>query len=239
MGRTSKILECQNIEIRYGFKKAVKDVSFSVDPGQSLALVGQNGAGKTSTLKALIGYVPLRKGKVEVLGKAPSDWSIFENLGFAPESGVPPDYLNASEYLFFMGRLKRMATQENQKHVSELLSVFDLDPQKKIRDYSKGMKRRLVLAQAFVGMPPLVILDEPLNGLDPIMIIRLRDWLNQYRKRGLSIIYSSHILSEVEKCCDRVVLIHQGVVLVESDIHKIKTDFGGVENLFYEKVGKA
>lgn len=239
MGRASKILECQNIEIHYGYKKAVKDVSFSISSGQSLALVGQNGAGKTSTLKALIGYIPLRKGKIEVLGKTPPDWRIFESLGFAPESGVPPDYLSASEYLFFIGKLKRKATRENQKLVSELLSVFDLDPQKKIRDYSKGMKRRLVLAQAFVGMPPLVILDEPLNGLDPIMIIRLRDWLNQYREKGMSIIYSTHILSEVEKCCDRLVLVHQGAVLVDSDVEKIKTDFGGVEKLFYEKVGKA
>ena len=101
------------------------------------------------------------------------------------------------------------------------------------------MKRRLVLAQAFVGMPALVILDEPLNGLDPVMIIRLRDWVNRCRNRGMTVIYSSHILSEVEKCCDRLILIHQGEVLVDQLIDEIKAENGGVEQLFYEKVGKS
>ena len=234
-----KILECQNIEVRYGFKKAVKSISFVVERGQSVALVGKNGAGKTSTLKALIGYVPLRRGNIQIMGRTPSDWRIFETLGFAPETGTPPEYLSAAEYLKFIAKLKLIRSKENEETISELLSVFDLEPEKKIREYSKGMKRRLVLAQAFVGMPALVILDEPLNGLDPVMIMRLRDWDNQCRKRGMTVIYSSHILSEVEKCCDRLILIHQGEVLVDQLIDEIKAENGGVEQLFYEKVGKS
>lgn len=234
-----KILECQNIEVRYGLKKAVKSISFVVERGQSVALVGKNGAGKTSTLKALIGYVPLRRGNIQILGRSPSDYRIFETLGFAPETGTPPEYLSAAEYLKFIAKLKLIPRTENLETISELLSVFDLEPEKKIREYSKGMKRRLVLAQAFVGMPALVILDEPLNGLDPVMIIRLRDWVNQCRKRGMTVIYSSHILSEVEKCCDRLILIHQGEVLVDQLIDEIKAENGGVEQLFYEKVGKS
>jgi len=234
-----KVFECRNLQIRYGLKQAVKDLSFSLERGQSLALVGQNGAGKTSTIKALIGYLPTKKDQVQVLGKRPPHWKIFEGLGFAPETGSPPDYLNAKEYLELMDNLKRGVGKGLSSTPSDLLSLFDLDPRKKIREYSKGMKRKLILAQAFVGNPSLVILDEPLNGLDPLMIIRLREWINQYRNQGCSVVYSSHILSEVEKSCDRMLLIHEGKALLEDSIENIRKEFGGVEEAYYQKVGKA
>jgi len=230
-------LECKDLEIRYGLRKVVDGLSFSLKNEEALAIIGKNGAGKTSTLKALIGYLPFRKGSIQLLGLKPGDWRGFKDLGFAPESGAPPDYLRASEYLIFLSKLKGFSSSQAKMISEELISVFELDPQKKIRECSKGMKRRLVLAQAFVGRPRIVILDEPLNGLDPLMIIKLREWLIQYRKQGASLIYSSHILSEVEKCCDRVLILNEGQSLLCDSIEQVRAQFGSIEEAFYKKVG--
>lgn len=231
------ILACKNLEVRYGHRIAIKDLSFELQRGQSLALIGQNGAGKTSTLKAVIGYLPLKSGQIQILGRKSGDWRIFTDIGFAPETAHPPEALRAAEYLGFIARLKGATKKESFLIVEELISVFELEPHKKIGDYSKGMTRRLILAQAFVKKPALVILDEPLNGLDPLMIIRLRDWINRCRAEGLTFIYSSHILSEIEKSCDRLLLVHEGKCLLEGPLDQIKKDFGSVEQAFYQTVG--
>lgn len=229
------LAELQNIKVNYGRNCAVDGVSFGLNGGDSLGLLGANGAGKSTTLKAMLGMVRVQTGHISILGLKPGAVRAFESLGFAPEEGTPPEYLTGREYLSFIASMRGRGPDEAGK----LLEWFELVPTKKVRDYSKGMKRRLVLAQAFVGDPKLLILDEPLNGLDPLMIIKLRDRLNEARSRGSTVIYSSHILSEVEKSCNRVVVLDRGRLVCDSLVSKLVEEFGSVEAAFAAKVGRA
>ncbi len=205
--------------------------------GESVGLLGANGAGKSSTLKALLGMLRPSGGEIKILGGEPGSFSNFEKLGFAPEEGVPPDYLSGKEYLSFVSRLKKPSKREHSEEVEELLSWFELDPRKPIREYSKGMKRRITLAQAFLGEPDLVVLDEPLNGLDPLMIVKLRNRLNEKRNKGTGLLYSSHILSEVEKCCSRAIILNEGKLVLDAPLDAIQSEYGSIENAFAKTVG--
>lgn len=229
------LVQVKDLEVRYGLKKAVSGLSFSVGPGEKIGLLGANGAGKSSTLKAILGVIHPGKGEVITLGRRPGDSRTFSEIGFAPEEGLPPDYLTGREYLDFIEALHQPG-QKTKTEVQDLLSWFELDPNKKIRDYSKGMKRRLVLAQAFLAHPKLLILDEPLNGLDPLMIIKLRDRINEKSDPSRALIYSSHILSEVEKCCTRILILSEGKLVLDSSMEKVIQEFGSVEKAFAEKV---
>ena len=123
------------------------------------------------------------------------------------------------------------------QEIDELLSWFELNPDKRVSQYSKGMRRRLILAQAFLGKPELLILDEPLNGLDPLMIQKLRDKLRDYRAKGVSILYSSHILSELENCCTDVVMMDHGSVIMQESVTNLVQQFGSIEKAFTAKMG--
>jgi len=132
-----------------------------------------------------------------------------------------------------------MRSKEDRKSAvttaDKLLADFELAPEKKIRDYSKGMRRRLVLAQAFVGAPKVLILDEPLNGLDPLMILKLREYLSEYRKNGGSLLYSSHILSEVERTCTHIAILQEGELVLSDSMENIVNNYGSVEGAFSKK----
>lgn len=231
------VFEVNDLEVRYGRKIAVEGIRLSLKEGECLGLLGANGAGKTSTVKALLGMLSPNKGEVKVWGRKAGDPKGLMRLGFAPEDAVPPEYLTAEEYLHFLGSLRKKKKAERNVAVAELLTWFDLAPKKKIRDYSKGMKRRLVLSQAMLFEPPLLILDEPLNGLDPLVIMKLRDRLDQYRKKGGAILYSSHILAEVEKTCTSVAILSQGKLVYAAGIEELKKEFPSVEAAFAAKAG--
>jgi len=234
---SSHVFEVEDLQVRYGFKTAVDGISLRLKPGECLGLLGANGAGKTSTVKALLGMLKPSRGKVTVWGRPPGDPKGFLKMGFAPEDAVPPEYLTAEEYLGFVGSLRRHKKAERKIAIQDSLTWFDLQPKKKIRDYSKGMKRRLILAQAFLFEPPLLILDEPLNGLDPLVIMKMRERLDAYRKNGGAVLYSSHILAEVEKTCTSIVILSQGKVVYSADLETLKKEFPSVEAAFAAKAG--
>lgn len=233
------IFQVENLKVTYRFRTAVEALTLSLRPGKSLALLGVNGAGKTSTIRALLGMLRPKAGKVTVFGGPAGDPKSFRDIGFAPEEAVPPEYLSAGEYLRFVGAFRQKDREKRNREADDLVGWFDLDPAKKIRDYSKGMKRRLVLAQALLGGPKLLILDEPLNGLDPIVIMKLRERLTAYREAGGSILYSSHILAEVEKTCTDVAILSAGRLMLCDPMEKILAEYGSVEKAFAEKVGNS
>jgi ABC-2 type transport system ATP-binding protein len=237
MGGRHFILKISDLEIRYGFRAAVEGVSLDLRRGECLGLLGVNGAGKTSTLAAVLGMLRPRRGEVSVFGGKPGTPAAFRRTGFAPEDGVPPEYLSAVEYLSFVAGLKIRDRQERRRVVPNLLDLFELPGSKKIREFSKGMKKRIVLAQAFLGSPDLLILDEPLNGLDPLIIIKLRELIDQHLKRGAAIVYSSHILTEVEKSCTRLSLLKQGKLIYSAPVDETVKEFGSVEGAFAAKAG--
>jgi len=234
---TQTVFEIHDLHVRYGSRTAVEGLNLTLRPGECLGLLGANGAGKTSTVKALLGMLKPSQGKVSVWGKAPGDPKGLLRLGYAPEDAVPPEYLTAHEYLKFVGALRKKARREGTPSISDLLTWFDLQPQKKIRDYSKGMKRRLILAQAFLHEPPLLILDEPLNGLDPLVIMKMRERLDLFRKGGGAVLYSSHILAEVEKTCTSVAILSKGKLVYSADLPTLLKEFPSVEAAFAAKAG--
>lgn len=234
---TNTIFQLTDVSVGYGGFTAVRDISLSLVKGQALGLIGINGAGKTSTLRALLGMVKLKSGKVSVFGGVKLDQKALIKIGFAPEEGGPPEYLTGLEYLRFVGGFKINSKEELRKQVDELLSWFELDPNKTVKNYSKGMRRRLVLAQAFIGTPDFLVLDEPLNGLDPLMILKLRERVVNYRKNGGSILYSSHILSEIENTCSDIVILHKGSIVTQATVAQLVQDHGSVEKAFTNRVG--
>lgn len=230
------ILTVEGLSVRYRMRSAVEDLSLTVSQGQCLGLLGANGAGKTSTIRAILGLVRPFRGRIRVLGEPPGALRSLAQLGFAPEEGCPPEYLTGKEYLVFVAKLRSLQhAREAAQTAEKLLADFELDPQKKVRDYSKGMRRRIVLAQAFVGNPKLLILDEPLNGLDPLMIVKLREYLAHYRERGGSLLYSSHILSEVERTCTHVAILREGRLVLHDALPEVMRQFGSVEGAFSDR----
>jgi ABC-2 type transport system ATP-binding protein len=228
--KNSSILEIKDLSVQYRLNRAVQGISFSIEKGESVGLLGMNGAGKTSTIRAILGMIRF-KGEVGLFGKRDRGWKPMKRIGYAPEDSVPPEFLSGKEYLEFIAALRMKNKAKRAAEVNRWLELFELSPDKKIRDYSKGMKRKIVLAQAFVGSPDLLILDEPLNGLDPLVIMKLREVILNYRDKG-TLLYSSHILSEVEKCCSRVIILAQGVTVLDESISKVTNTHGSVEKAF-------
>lgn len=234
--RSNTVLSIENLTVRYRFRMAVDELSLELNPGECLGLLGANGAGKTSTIRAILGLVRPAKGRIRVFGHPPGALKGLALLGFAPEEGCPPEYLTGREYLVFVAKIRSKQTgAEAAKTADKLLDDFELAATKKVRDYSKGMRRRLVLAQAFVGSPKALILDEPLNGLDPLMILKLRDYLNAYRANGGSLLYSSHILAEVERTCTRIAMLQEGKLVLSASMEDVMKNYGSVEAAFSRK----
>lgn len=203
--------------------KVLSDVSFSVGCGEIFGFLGPNGAGKTTTLKVLLGLSEATSGSVEILGKPPSDVAVRRRVGFLPESPYFYDYLTAEEFLAFYGGLAGLSRCEIQERVPALLAQAGLTDARtrQLRKFSKGMLQRIGLAQALIHDPELVILDEPMSGLDPIGRKGVRDLIWNLRERGKTVFFSTHILSDVELICDRVAILQKGRLLASGRIDEL------------------
>jgi ABC-2 type transport system ATP-binding protein len=191
---------------------ALSDVSFEVARGEVCAFLGPNGAGKTTSISILMGFIYADRGQTRVLGYAPGDIRAKERIGFLPENFAFYRYLNAEKLLHFHLRLSRRQRANAGSLIAELLAKVKLDSYKrlKIGKYSRGMVQRLGIAQALLGDPELLVLDEPTSGLDPAGRKEVRDLISALRAEGKTVFLSSHILSEVEQICDRVIIIDRG-----------------------------
>jgi ABC-2 type transport system ATP-binding protein len=230
-------IRVENLTVKYGFRTAVSGLDLHVPRGGAVGLLGANGAGKTTTLHAILGFLRPKSGSISLLGQGKAGPKVFHQIGFAPDDGCPPEYLTGREYLNFVGRFRLPDSAARRKEVDEWLGWFELDPKKRVGGYSKGMKRRLGLAQALLGKPDLVILDEPLNGLDPLFILKLREGLEKYLGAGGTLLFSSHILAEVEKVCSEVAILAGGKLVGQDTVAKLTAEFGSVEKAFQAKVG--
>ena len=194
--------------------EAVRDVSFTVAKGEIFGLLGPNGAGKTTTLKALTGLIRPTRGKITVLGMAVPDGRIRRRMGFLPENPYFYEYLSPFEYLVFAGALFGMGRDARRGKAEDLLARVGLaeERDRPLRRFSKGMLQRLGVAQALVNDPEVLVLDEPMSGLDPIGRREVRELILAQRAAGKTILFSSHILTDVEMICDRVAIVNRGVV---------------------------
>lgn len=209
------MIEVKNLVKKYGPKCAVDDVSFTVRDGEILGLLGPNGAGKSTTMNIMTGYLSATSGTVTISG-----YDILDNpeeakkhIGYLPE--IPPLYTDMTvlEYLNFVYDLKGVNGKKRAKHIEEIMEAVKICDVKNrvISNLSKGYKQRVGLAQAMVGSPEVLILDEPTVGLDPMQIIEIRSVIKKLGKNH-TVILSSHILQEVQAICDRVVIINNGKV---------------------------
>lgn len=226
------ILQFDSLSVRYGSKVALESLTLDVPKGAGLAILGLNGAGKTSTIRALLRMVRPASGTVRLFGEPLKLRPDFHRVGFAPEDAEPPEFLSCGEYLAFVASALSLPKPDRKLEVQKLLDWFELPYGKLVRTLSKGMRRRLVLSQALMGKRDLLILDEPLNGLDPVLIVRLRDRLRDYVTSGGTLLYCSHLLSEVEQCCDTVLFLREGRVAASGSMSAIQNEFGTLEKAF-------
>ena len=194
--------------------RAVDNVDFEVRRGEVFGLLGPNGSGKSTTVKLLLGLLYPTKGHIEVFGHSPRHVATKSRIGYLPEESYLYRYLNSRETLDFFGNLFRLPSKDREDRTEQLLEMVGLSQtrMRAVGEFSKGMQRRIGLAQALINDPDLVILDEPTAGLDPIGCREVKDLIVALARRGKTVILSSHLLSDVEDVCDRVVIYYGGKV---------------------------
>lgn len=210
------MIEVSNLTKKFGPHTAVDNISFTVNEGEILGFLGPNGAGKTTTMNIMTGYISSNEGSVKING-----YDILEkpelakkHIGYLPD--IPPIYgdMTVLEYLNFVCDIKKVKRSERKKMLEDIINIVKIDEVKErlTKNLSKGYKQRVGLAQALVGFPEVIILDEPTNGLDPKQIIEMRDVIKKLSSKH-TVILSSHILSEVSAVCDRVLIISKGKIV--------------------------
>ncbi|MDN5940309.1 MAG: ABC transporter ATP-binding protein [Nitrospira sp.] len=206
----------------------LSDVSLSVKQGEIFGFLGHNGAGKTTTMKMLLGLLRATSGKVELLGAPAGKVAVHARIGYLPEAPYFYDYLTADEFLTFYGRLAKLSSSTIRSRVPELLKRVGLQEarHRQLRKFSKGMLQRIGLAQAMVHDPELIILDEPMSGLDPMGRKEVRDLILSLRDQGKTVFFSTHILSDVEMICDRVGILAKGKMLSVGRVEDFVSDQG-------------
>ncbi len=221
-------IEARALCKRFAGTRAVSDLSLSVRSGEVFGFLGPNGAGKTTSLKLLLGLARPSGGEGFLLGAPIGDVKTRARIGYLPEHFRFHDWLSGRQLLHFHGRLCGMPRQRRRQRIEALLSRLGLEDTagRRVREYSKGMRQRLGLAQALINEPDLVLLDEPTSGLDPLGRLLVRDVIREQRERGTTVFLNSHLLGEVEVTCDRVAFIKRGRIVEERDLH---ADAGGIE----------
>ena len=234
------VIQVQNLKKNYGKNVGTRDVTFAVNEGELFGFVGPNGAGKSTTIKALLGFLFASDGSAFICGKdvARDSKEIKRFTGYVPSDVRLYDNLRISELLQWNARFHGSA--EHDKEAERLCSLFELDPSKRFLELSTGNKKKASIVCALAPQPRVLILDEPTNGLDPMMQKKLFDELITQKERGVTVLLSSHNLTEVGEYCDRVAFIKDGVILAVTDLKNVRhrkivtiTDTEGNQSTFH------
>lgn len=215
------IIEVKNVTKKFGSFKALDEISFQVNSGEIFGFIGPNGAGKTTTIRILLGLLKATSGGAKIFGK--DAWKdavdIHKRLAYVPgEVNLWPNLTGGEIIDLFL----KMSGNADWKRRDELIERFQLDPTKKSRTYSKGNRQKVALVAAFSQDADLYILDEPTSGLDPLMEQVFQECVREAKKQGKAVFLSSHILSEVEKLCDRVAIIREGKIIEQGTLHELR-----------------
>jgi len=220
------IIELDGLTKYYGDTKGIADLSFEVEEGEIFGYLGPNGAGKTTTIRALLGFLKPTRGSARIFGES-IDENIVElkrNIGYIPGNLTLYGDMSGKEFLKYFEDLRSSSASK----YDELVDIFDLPLEKKVSGYSSGMKQKLAIIQAFMNDPELVIMDEPTSGLDPLVQQNFYDFLKVEKEEGRTIFFSSHILSEVEKVCDRAGIIRDGELVTLEKIETLREKRGKI-----------
>ena len=211
--------------------KAINDVSFEVRKGEVFGLLGPNGSGKSTTIKVLLGLLNPSRGVARIFGRSPRDVKTKERIGYLPEESYLYRYLNSAETLDFFGGLFALDAEEKKRRSEQLLEMVGLKgvQMRTVGEFSKGMQRRIGLAQALINDPDLVILDEPTAGMDPVGCREIKDLILNLKGRGKTVILSSHLLADVEDVCDRAVIYYGGKVQQYGTLEELLTERDSVQ----------
>jgi len=203
---------------------ALKEISFTLEEGKTYAYLGPNGAGKTTTIKILMDFLKPSNGQVTVMGNSPSDPAGRKKIGYVSDHPYFYEYLTAKEYLAFCGELYQMDAADIKSRSEEMFKLVGLTDAKdmKLRKFSRGMGQRLSFAQALLHDPDLIVLDEPLNGLDPFGRKDLQELILDLKKKGKTIFFSSHILDDAEILADELIFIDKGEIIFQGNMDDIK-----------------
>jgi ABC-2 type transport system ATP-binding protein len=231
-------IQVSNLGKKYGQQWAVKGISFQAKPGEIIGFLGPNGAGKSSTLKMLVGLLNPTEGSAQIHGIESHTDSIElkKILGYLAENNpVYPD-MYVKEFLTFIGNMHGFSTERIEKRMQEVIELVGLtrEQSKKIGELSKGYQQRIGIAQAIFHNPDVLILDEPTSGLDPNQMEEIRQLIHSL-KAEKTILFSSHLLSEVESICDRIILINKGELLADCSMNEAKAYPGGLAAFFQDK----
>jgi ABC-2 type transport system ATP-binding protein len=234
------IIEATQLVKRYGEIGAVDHITLSVPEGELFGLLGPNGSGKTTMIKLLTGQISPDSGEMRILGidVVRDPIQVRERVGIVPEQETPPSFLTAEEYLHFVGKIRHLDdTDEQCAFWSDYLEFSDkLDVL--CKDLSRGTRQKLMVAQAFLHQPALVLIDEPLINLDPIMQRKLKDYLVGYVRKGGSVFLSTHILEIAEEVCTRIGIIHNGHLIHEGPVANLKSRSQHLEQFFLDTIGR-
>jgi len=220
------VIDIQDLFFPYHTLEALHGISFQVRRGEMVGLLGPNGAGKSTTLKIVAGILPTSRGKVRIAGYALPEQHLEAKriIGYLPESPLMYECLSGTEFLELMGRLQGLEEEVLQPRVRVLLEIFELNNVRvpRISGYSKGMRQKILLSAALLHDPEVLLLDEPLSGLDVDTSILIKDLLASLSAHGKTILYSSHVLDVVEKVCHRVIVIDQGNLIADAPLEELK-----------------
>ncbi|MFH1594310.1 MAG: ABC transporter ATP-binding protein [Candidatus Omnitrophota bacterium] len=240
-----KYIEIENLSVSYAgkrMKRALRGLNLTVNKGHIYGFLGPNGAGKTTAIKTMIGLIPEYEGKVLIFGGAPTELSGKYKMGFMPEIANYYWYLTPRELLKMYARIFNIDKKKTATKIEELLNLVDLNDaaDDMLKTFSKGMMQKVNFAQALINDPELLILDEPTSGLDPLSRIKMRDVIKELQRRGKTIFFSSHELSEVEMICDKVAIIKEGTLLRSGKLETLVAEKGAhitLEQYFLDIIG--
>jgi len=220
-------LRAHRLSKHFSGVRVVKDVDLAIEPGEIVGCLGPNGSGKTTTARMLAGLLEPSSGRVEFNGRDIGDDLIAfrRELGYIPEEPYLYPFLSGSEYLLLVGRLREIPELLLTKKIDSFLQTFGLThaADQAIASYSKGMRQKIVISAALMHDPSVILFDEPETGLDVTTTMMLRHLVKTLAARGKAILYSSHILEVVERVCDRVIVLHQGAVVADDSIARLRT----------------
>jgi ABC-2 type transport system ATP-binding protein len=221
-------VEVSHVSKSFGTVKAVDDVSFSVEQGEIFGLLGPNGAGKTTTIRLMLEIFKPESGQVSILG-GPMDEAKKDRIGYMPEERGLYQDIDLERVLVYLATLKDVPSGEAHRRVNQYLDQFDLAAygKKKVKDLSKGMQQKAQIIATLLHQPELVIIDEPFSGLDPVNTQMVKNVLIDLRRRGVTIIMSTHQMHQVEEMCDRILLINHGRAVLYGNLDDIRRQYSG------------
>jgi len=238
-------VDVNHVSKSFGSRHAITNVCFSVQGGEVLGLLGPNGSGKSTLMKTIVGIIKPDTGNIQVLGTdvANDPVAIKGMIGYVPESPRLYEFLSGVEYLDFVADVHGLAKGERQERILEFLKALDLEGRENelIHGYSQGMKQKLAIAAALLHRPRVLILDEPLNALDPRSARIVKELLHKFRDNGVPTIFSTHVLEIADAICNRIIIMDGGQIIAEGTTQELKTRAGSagstLEEIFLKLTG--